>query len=91
MKNLIILIAQVRFPENENSYLVAESYVVGLDIKELDAAVIDFKTKNEADGFSIINFTVYVVPNNHLLSIGLLDLIANKFMRPVRCDCGAKG
>ena len=93
-KNIIILIALVKYPSSNNTYITADSYFVGRTMEDLDNAKDDFVTKVETEDFKIINFLIYVVPVRFLLSVGWLQLVWNKVKKPpkpVRCDAGTNG
>jgi len=62
-KHLIVLIAQVKYPSSNSTYLTANSYLVEKDsMEDLEKSTEHFKGDVEKDGFKIINFLVYVVP-----------------------------
>lgn len=93
-KNIIILIALVKYPSSNNTYITADSYFVGRTIEDLDNAKNDFVSKIETEDFKVINFLLYVVPVRFLLSMGFFQMIWNKVRKPpktIRCDGGAKG
>jgi len=66
-KHLIVLIAQVKYPSSNSTYLTANSYLVEKDsMKDLEKSKEDFRSEIEKDNFKIINFLVYVVPKEQL-------------------------
>lgn len=67
MKNVIVLIAQVKYPSVDYTYLTADSFVMEKgSIRTIDEVTADFRRKVETDGFTITNFLVYVVPQEHV-------------------------
>lgn len=69
-KITIVLIADVKYPSSNNSYLTANSYVIEKgNMESLEASEKDFKSKVEVDGFKIVNFLAYIIPENKPLTL----------------------
>ena len=67
MKQIIILIASVKYPSSENFYLTADSYLLENNNQdELKNNVDAFKIRIEVDGFKITNMLVYIVPKEQI-------------------------
>lgn len=63
-KNLIVFIAQVKHSSSGNTHLTARSYLVEKNsTKDLDSFSYEFKRDVEQDEFKIVNFHVYIVPD----------------------------
>lgn len=68
MKDIVILIALVKYPSSNNTYPTANSFLVEThDVETLDKLVGNFKSLIETDGFRIINFLVYIVPRKQIV------------------------
>lgn len=65
MKQLIILIAQVKYPSSNNTYLTANSYVIEKG-EELEKIWNSLRDEVEKEGFKIINNLVYIVPEEQI-------------------------
>lgn len=68
MKQLVILIAQVKYPSSNASYLTANSYVTESS-EELEKAWDDLRDRIEVDDFKVINNLVYVVPADQIKGV----------------------
>lgn len=67
MKNLVVLIAEVKYPSSEATYLTASAYVLEKgNTKALEAAKEDFKSHVETEGFKIVNMLLYFVPKEQI-------------------------
>jgi hypothetical protein len=66
-KQLIILVAQVKYPSTNATYLTANSHVIESgDWTAHEVAVKDFKSRVEVDGFTVTNMIAYIVPKEHI-------------------------
>jgi hypothetical protein len=62
-KQIVILIAEVKYPSSDAVYLTANSYVLEKsNYKALETAWEDFRSHVETNGFRIVNSMVYVIP-----------------------------
>ena len=65
-KQLLILIAEAKYPSSTTTFLFARSGVF-TDIKDLSQAWAEFRSELAADGFEILNNSmVYVVPEDQI-------------------------
>lgn len=70
MMVLIVLIAEVKYPSSDVTYLTASSYLIEQGkVDQHDKAVEDFRGKIETDNFKIVNMLVYVVPREQIQEV----------------------
>lgn len=70
MKSLFILVAQIKYPSSDSFFLTANSYVVEKGSTEgFEAAIETFRNEVEVDGFKLINFMAYVVPDEQIKGV----------------------
>jgi len=82
LKNVVVLIAQVKYPSSETNYMTAESYVMEKgSMHTIDSVAADFRSKIETDGFKITNFLVYVVPQEQIIECSPLINSTNSLTR----------
>ena len=92
MRNkLVILIAEVKPPSTDVTYLNAHAYMIDGKVETIQNAMEDFRDKLERDGFKIQNALIFTPSITMLLSIGRLAFVFNRVQKPpkpVRCDGG---
>lgn len=66
-KQIVILIAQVKYPSSNATYLSSASYVINReDTEALQNAWKDFRSHVETDDFKIVNSMIYIVPREQV-------------------------
>lgn len=78
---LVVMIAEVKYPTANASYLTANAYQVASD-EDIRYAREDFVYNCEKDGFKIINYLAYFLPMQPILSMGALHLVWNHIQKP---------
>ncbi len=67
---ILVLVAEVKYPSSNNTYLSANSYAIEKDdMGALEKSTEDFKAKVQTGGFKIVNFLIYIVPDEQLKMI----------------------
>lgn len=69
-KHLIIVIADVKYPSSENTYLTANSYVVqDGNSDDYENSIKDFREHVEVDGFQILSMMIHIPPKEYLINL----------------------
>ena len=67
-KQIVVLMANVKYPSSNNSHLSANSYLIETE-EEREKAINDFKGNVEVDGFKILNMMAYIVPDEQITKV----------------------